>query len=174
VFSYNYELPLARALPGVPKRLAAGWSVNGITRFTSGFPVTIGQGGDRSLTGTSGVDEPDFLGGLEIQDPRNPGADGVANRYFNRTAFRSETLGGVGNSSRRFFHGPGINNWDFGMHKLTKITESVSLLFRAEYFNLFNHAQFSNPNGNFASSRFGIVSSAHAPRIGQLSLKVIW
>jgi len=174
VFSYNYELPLARALPGVPKRLAAGWSINGITRFTSGFPVTIGQGGDRSLTGTSGVDEPDFLGGLEIQDPRNPGADGVANRYFNRTAFRSETLGGVGNSSRRFFHGPGINNWDFGMHKLTKITESVSLLFRAEYFNLFNHAQFSNPNGNFASSRFGVVSSAREPRIGQLSLKVIW
>ena len=136
--------------------------------------MTITQSGDRSLTGTSGVDEPDFIGGLVFQDPRNAGPDGARNRYFNKTAFRSETLGGVGNSSRRFFHGPGFNNWDFGLHKLTRVTEHVLFLVRAEFFNLFNHVQFNNPNGNFASSRFGTVTSAKDPRIGQVSGKIIW
>ncbi len=67
VVSYNYELPFRRAFSGAPRRLTEGWSVNGITRFASGFPVTITQSGDRSLTGTSGVDEPDFIGGLVFQ-----------------------------------------------------------------------------------------------------------
>ncbi|MEO7144948.1 MAG: TonB-dependent receptor, partial [Bryobacteraceae bacterium] len=170
----NYDLPFHRAFSGAPRRLTEGWSLNGITRFTSGFPITITQSGDRSLTGASGVDEPDFIGDLVIQDPRNAGPDGAPNRYFNKTAFRSEALGGVGNSSRRFFHGPGFNNFDFGLHKSTRITESTSLQIRAEFFNLFNHAQFLNPNGNYSSSRFGIVTSARDPRIGQVSAKIIW
>jgi hypothetical protein len=174
VLSYNYEIPFRKMFGSAPRRLTEGWSVNGITRFASGFPITITQSGDRSLTGASGVDEPDFVGGLVFQDPRNAGPDGTPNQYFNKGAFRSEALGGVGNSSRRFFHGPGFNNWDFGLHKLTKITERASFLIRAEFFNLGNHAQFLNPNGNFASSRFGSVTSAKDPRIGQVSAKVIW
>ena len=174
VTSYNYEIPFSRFLSSAPKRLIEGWSMNGITRFASGFPVTITQSGDRSLTGTSGVDEPDFIGNLVIQNPRNSGADGRANRYFNRDAFRSETLGGVGNSNRRFFHGPGFNNWDFGLHKVTKINERMSLQFRAEFFNAFNHAKFNNPGGNFSSSSFGVVRSAKDPRIGQMSMKFLW
>ena len=50
----------------------------------------------------------------------------------------------------------------------------MALQFRAEFFNLFNHAQFNNPNGNFASSQFGYVTSARDPRIGQMSLKFLW
>jgi hypothetical protein len=45
---------------------------------------------------------------------------------------------------------------------------------RLKFFNLFNHAQFNNPNGNFASSQFGYVTSARDPRIGQMSLKFMW
>src|SRR5437763_14215837 len=105
VVTYNYDPPFARLFAGGPRRLLEGWSLNGITRFATGFPVTISQSGDRSLTGTSGVDEPDFLGGLVVTDPRGPN-----NRYFNRQAFQTEPLGGVGNAARRFFHGPGFNN----------------------------------------------------------------
>ena len=50
-----------------------------------------------------------------------------------------------GNSNRRFFHGPGIDNWDFALHKGTQITEKAALEFRAEFFNVFNHAQFTSP-----------------------------
>lgn len=170
VFSYNYAVPFDRAAPGLPKRLTRGWSINGITRFASGFPITISQSGDRSLTGTSGVDFPNFIGGLVFTDPR----DSEDHRFFNRTAFTSSPLGGLGNSNRRFFHGPGFNNWDFALHKDTAVREGMTLQFRAEFFNVMNHAMFTNPTGNFASSRMGLVGGAREPRIGQLSLKFLW
>jgi len=69
------------------------------------------------------------------------------------------------------FHGPGLNNWDFSLHKTTRITERMSAEFRAEFFNVFNHAQFGNPSGNLASGSFGKVTGAREPRIGQLALK---
>jgi hypothetical protein len=58
--------------------------------------------------------------------------------------------------------------------KSTKFTESMSLEFRAEFFNIFNHAQFKNPSGNFSNDNFGVVTSARDPRIGQLSMKFLW
>jgi len=70
------------------------------------------------------------------------------------------------------FHGPGVNNWDMALLKDTKLTESVNLEFRAEFFNIFNHAQFLAVNGNVNSPTFGQVQSVQQPRIGQLSFKV--
>ena len=55
--------------------------------------------------------------------------------------------------------------------KDTHITESTNLQLRAEFFNIFNHAQFTNPDGNFTDSTFGLVTSARPPRIGQLAIK---
>jgi hypothetical protein len=77
-----------------------------------------------------------------------------------------------GNANRRFFHGPGINNWDMALHKDTHITERAALEFRLEFFNVFNHAQFLNPGGNFGTSNFGVVTAARDPRIGQAALKL--
>jgi hypothetical protein len=174
VASYNYDVPFHRLFAKAPKRLVEGWSINGITRFAGGFPVSLSQSGDRSLAGASGIDVPDYVGGLVTQDPRNAGADGRLNTFFNKSAFLSGPLGTFGNANRRFFHGPGFNNWDLGVHKNTAIRENMSLLFRAEFFNAFNHAQFNNPQGNFGNSRFGQVNSTRDPRIGQLSLKFMW
>ena len=69
---------------------------------------------------------------------------------------------------------PGIINTDFGMSKRTRITESLAFEIRGEFFNIFNHTQFNNPSGNISSSRFGLVSSARDPRIGQVSAKFYW
>jgi hypothetical protein len=171
VVSYHYAMPLDRAFAGAPKRLTQGWSLSGITRFATGFPIAISQTGDRSLTGAGGVDHPDFIGGLVItSDVRNT----PNHQYFNKTAFTSENLGTMGNANPRFFHGPGINNWDAGLQKITKIRESMSIQFRAEFFNAFEHAQFSNPSGSFTSGNFGRVTGAKAGRIGQMSLKFLW
>jgi Carboxypeptidase regulatory-like domain len=170
VISYNYVLPFARA-GMLPKRLTQGWSVNGITRFATGFPIAISQSGDRSLTGAGGVDHPDFVGGLVITpDVR----DTPNHQYFNKTAFTSENLGAMGNANQRFFHGPGINNWDLGLQKITKVHESRAVQFRAEFFNAMEHVQFGNPSGSFTSGNFGRVTSAKAGRIGQMSLKFLW
>lgn len=169
VASYAYVLPLDRAFRRLPKRLTQGWSVDGITRFASGLPITLGQSGDFSLTGTGGIDMPNYSGGLVFSDPR-----GAGHRYFNKSPFTSEQLGTFGNANRRFFHGPGFNNWDLAVHKDTKLRENMTIQIRAEFFNAFNHAQFNNPSGNFSSSLFGTVTSAQSPRIGQLAVKFLW
>jgi hypothetical protein len=83
-------------------------------------------------------------------------------------------VGAFGNASRRYFHGPGLLNTDFALLKDTRLAENISVQFRAEFFNVFNHAQFSNPSGNFTSSNFGVVTSARDPRIGQFSIKFLW
>jgi hypothetical protein len=58
--------------------------------------------------------------------------------------------------------------------KDTKITESKDLQFRAEAFNIFNHAQFQNPSGDFNSSSFGLVTQARAARIMQIGVKFLF
>ena len=171
VVSYTYALPFDRISSVLPKRLTEGWTLTGITRFATGFPIGISQSGDRSLTGAGGVDRPDYIGGLVITpDVR----DTPNHQYFNKSAFTSEVLGTMGNANQRFFHGPGINNWDAGLQKITRVRESMSVQFRAEFFNALEHAQFNNPNGSFTNSNFGRVTSAKAGRIGQLSLKFLW
>jgi hypothetical protein len=76
---------------------------------------------------------------------------------------------------RRYFSGPGIYNFDMALLKDTKITESMQVQFRAEAFNVFNHAQFTNPSGNIDNTGvFGFVTSARDPRIMQLALKFLF
>jgi hypothetical protein len=175
VASYNYTIPFDRAFTRAPRPLVQGWSVAGITRFSTGFPVVTWMSGDRSLRGTSGLDRPDFVGPLNIAD--NLRRDD--HRWFNNDAFTISTpLGQFGNSNYRFFHGPGINNWNIGIHKDTRIRENLRFQFRAELFNAFNHTQFALPNGRYnasTSSTFGRVSAiGQPPRIGQFGVKLIF
>jgi hypothetical protein len=115
------------------------------------------------------VDTPDWNGQpLSFSNPRSS----AAHQWFSTSQFSSQVVGDVGTADRRFFHGPGLNNWDLSLLKTTRLWESGSLQFRLEFFNLFNHTQFNNPVGNFASPSFGEVTSARSPRIGQLALKL--
>jgi hypothetical protein len=176
VFSYEYQLPVDRLIH--PNRLSRGWSLSGITRFASGFPVTMTNNGDNSLIGTnpngvnnSSIDEPDYSGG-PLHLSRNPRVNG--NNYFDATAFSMNALGTPGNAKRRFFHGPGADNYDMAIAKNLPITEGKSLLFRVEAFNVFNHTQFNGPgsvDGNIGSSTFGDAIGAAPPRILQGALK---
>jgi hypothetical protein len=172
VASYNWAIPFDRAFSGLPKRLTQGWNINGISRFASGFPVRIQQGvGDISLVGSSSTDEPNLVGPIVTEDPRSTSK----HYYFQKSAFAAnDVLGTFGTANRRFFHGPGILNTDFGMSKRIPITESMAVEFRGEFFNIFNHAQFRNPGGDISSSRFGRVTSARDPRIGQVSARFYW
>jgi hypothetical protein len=177
VVSYNYELPFAK-LFGKTNRLTDGWSLSGITRFASGLPVTFASFGDNALVyvqnngvNSVSIDLPNYTpGNLQINhNPRN----GLA--YFNASLFTPNTLGTQGNAKRRFFYGPGINNFDIALHKFTKLPESKSLEFRFETFNTFNHAQFypnGSVDGNINSPTFGHVLKAAPPRIGQVALKL--
>jgi hypothetical protein len=187
VATYEYQLPLERLFRRA-KIFTEGWSVSGITRVSSGFPVTLSSDGDRSLQGSlpNGVNNhilelPDFTPGpLQLNhDPRN------ALSYFNTVLFVPNAPGTLGNSPRRFFYGPGMFNTDLALLKTFHVTESKTLQFRLETFNTFNHTQFFGPaavNGDISarsvsnipvpgSALFGQVVKATSPRLMQAALK---
>jgi len=172
VASYTVTLPFDKL--GGPKKLTNGWQVSGITRFATGLPVTLVETDDHSLLGTAfggpitlAVDTPNFVGPLNISNPRKTGG-----YYFSPAAFASSAIGSEGNADRRFFHGPGINNWDVALLKNTFLTERLNLQFRAEFYNIGNHAQFLTPSGITSAGNFGKVPGTQPSRIGQLSLKL--
>jgi hypothetical protein len=179
VASYRFELPVATIFRA-QNRLTTGWSLSGITRFASGFPVTLYNNTDSSLLGTmpnginnNGVDTPYYTpGNLQINtDPRN------GRPAFNTALFPSDVdrfLGQPGNAPRRFFYGPRLQNFDMALQKNLPITESKALEFRMEGFNVFNHAQFfgaSAVNGNISSGGFGQIVNAAPPRQVQMAVK---
>jgi hypothetical protein len=179
VFSYNYELPFAKLLR-MSNRLTQGWAISGVTRFATGLPVSFQSFGDNALVqvqnngvNSVSIDLPNYnptLGPLNINhDPRkNPLA-------FNTALFSPNALGTFGTSSRRFLYGPGINNYDMAVHKVTRLTESTSMEFRFETFNTFNHAQFDGAgsvDGNRDDATFGKILKSQPGRISQVALKM--
>ena len=179
VVSYSYELPFEN-LFRVRNRWTEGWELSGISRFSSGLPVTLVNYGDNSLLGSEpnginnfGVDEPDYNGGPlhRNSNPRN------SLTYFDAAPFSENALGSPGTARRRFFYGPGLDNYDMALIKKIRLTEAKSLQFRVEAFNIFNHAQFFGPqavDGNIDSSTFGQVINAAPPRLMQVGAKFIF
>ena len=177
VASYRYSLPI-QALLRHENRWTRGWSVSGITRFSTGLPVTLYNNTDSSLLGTipnginnNGIDTLYMApGSLAINtNPRN------GQPAFNAALFSIPLLGQMGNVPRRFFYGPGLENFDMALQKAFMLTESKSLEFRAEAFNVFNHAQFfgaATVEGNISSANFGKIVGADPPRQVQLVAKV--
>ena len=113
-----------------------------------------------------------FPGDLNITDPRLADRAAGTNPYFNKALFAKPQLGKLGTTNKRFFAGPGLNNFDLSLQKEIRLTETSKLEIRGEFFNIFNHAQFGQAQGNFLNSAFGYVTSARAPRIGQVALKL--
>jgi hypothetical protein len=170
--THNFVASYRLAIP-----FLGGWDLSGITRFSTGFPVTLFNNGDTSLLGSipnginnNGVDTPDYTPGpLDLnRNPRN------GEPAFNTALFSIPALGQLGTAARRFFYGPGIANFDMALAKSIRLAESRTLQLRLEAFNVWNHAQFYGPaavNGNIESSNFGQIVSAAAPRLVQLAAK---
>jgi len=104
------------------------------------------------------------------------------NKYFNTACFTNPSVVGVdgiatafGNSGTGIVDGPGQANLDLALSKTVPLNwpvERANLQFRAEFFNAFNHPQFADPDTNFASPTFGVISStAVNPRVGQVALR---
>jgi hypothetical protein len=175
VVSYNYDLPANRVFH--PNRFTNGWALSGITRFASGIPVTFATSSDNYLVqvqnngvNSTSIDMPNYDGSSYKlnHNPRN------GKPYFNTAAFTPNALGTQGNSKRRMFYGPGLDNYDMALHKVTDFTEGQSLELRLEMFNVFNHAQFypnGSVDGNIGDATFGEVLHAADPRIGQVAMK---
>jgi hypothetical protein len=200
VVNYSYDLPFGTH-SGLLGRVSQGWSISGVTVIQDGTPMTIADSSAGTIYGTAGsADQAGFAraqmcpgmtygniatpGGVEARLGGNSGGPG----YFNTSAFCSAPVigdgTGYGDSGSGIILGPGQFNWDMSALKTTKITERQMVQFRAEFFNIFNHPQFTNPNASQgavfslpdrASGSFGqITSTSVNPRVIQFALKYIF
>ena len=191
VFSYTYELPLKRFVSGggVRQKLVDGWEIGGIYTYQTGVPVHLTDtSSDYSLTGGydfEPADRPEIVGSIQTQDPHKSGCTftgngpgspcaPVANQFFvNSNVFETEPFGQFGNARHNMFAGPPVNNWDFTVIKRIAFKERYSFEFRSEFFNLLNHTQFYNPDGDIgAGPQFGVISAARDPRFVQFGAKL--
>jgi hypothetical protein len=182
VASYTVHMPFDRLVGNrFAKQVVGGWSVSGITKMSTGTPITMSSSEDYSLTGASGVDFPFYTPGNLFaggnKGDRNPRH---SNPYFNTSLFTSEKneakltgsgFGFPGNSHRRFITGPGLDHTDLAILRDFTIHESHVIQFRFEAFNVLNHAEFNNPSGSITSSTFGLITSSTDPRILQVAVK---
>jgi hypothetical protein len=177
VISYLWE-PQIPKYDGAKGMALNGWSVSGITSFQSGFPIRMITIDDQELQNdTSGFEAPGRPvenGPVHFVNPRSnsnyyfcPGGAGATGCNISDPALG--TLGGP----RTICCGPGINNFDMSVQKAIPFTERVHGEFRAEFFNIFNHTQFLNPDGNFSDGPdFGRVTHTREPRQIQFALKL--
>jgi hypothetical protein len=160
----QYELPFFENGSAWIQHVLGGWQVNAILAAQTGIANGATYGIDTSNTGVGSW--PDM-----IANPVLPRSQRSARRWFNTAAFVAPPPGRFGNSPRLSFHSPGFNNIDFMLAKKFSVREHVNLFLRAEFFNVFNHTNFSGVNNSLTSPGFGTITSAADPRIVQLGLK---
>ena len=174
VVVYNVDLPVG---PGhrllgwnnsFNREVFGGWQVSGITSAQTGQPFTVYDTAADFSGFNQTADRPDIIGsGTLTQNNANPDA-AFSTSYFSAIP----PTGRVGTSGRNQYYGPGLVNYDFTALKSFAIWGDRSrLTFRADFFNLFNHTNFSNPGHNESStSTFGkitqTVGSATATSVG--------
>jgi hypothetical protein len=170
--SFNYELPGLNNGAGAIGRLTGGWGASGTSIFQSGYPFTVftsnsfSNGGDYNADG----DNYDFpnLSSYQQSMSRSSYFSGV----FAPGQFTAPTAGTEGNEKSNRFRNPSYVQSDFTVYKNTHITERVNFQIRFEFFNLFNHPNFQNIQGDQAAGNFGQVTGQLLPRFWQLGGKI--
>jgi hypothetical protein len=177
VANATYELPF-HAAGRRGQKLAGGWSVSAIETLQSGFPFTPQLGFNPTNNGDSrNPIRPSWNHAF-----RGPLILGRPNLYYNATAFLVPAAGTYGDVGRNVLTGPGLATTDFSLAKNTPLNDKLRLQFRAEFFNLFNRANFGTPNAVAFSSASaapsptaGVISStATTSRQVQFGVKVLW
>ena len=180
--NFSYDLPFGHGrflggnVTGVADKFISGWSWHGIVTIQTGFPFTPLAGSNQSNNGDSRNPDrvsinPNFSGTV---------IEGSPTQWFNPAAFLLPPAGTYGNAGRDILIGPGLTEFDMSLFKTTAISERVKLEFRAEFFNLFNHANFGMPvvatfSGGAVSPNAGAITyTATTQRQIQLGLKVLW
>jgi hypothetical protein len=179
VISYDWELPIHR-YSGIKGKVLDDWEISGITQFQSGFPIRLNTEDDTELINSLfflGTEAPSLVAPFQVLNPRKTYTSlGLTSPgfYFNPNDFSDPPLGQFNNGTQRTICcGPGLDDWDFSVHKKIAFSENRYVQFRAEIFNVFNHTNFSNPDGGFSDgpTEFGRITTAGDPRLLQFALK---
>jgi hypothetical protein len=184
VFTLNYTVDLpGQNMAGAAGHVLGGWQLGGIVTLATGVAETLQLGYDQcrclsgEIFGVSTTDvRPDLTAGGDnnpvLSDGREP------TKYFDRDQFIPGPAGFHGNIGRNTLRIPGVSTFDFSLIKNTRLTEQTNLQFRAEFFNIFNRANFgdpetrlfSSPGSNFAAGR--ITKTTTTARQIQFALKI--
>ena len=180
VSSYIWDLPFGRGqrfganANAIANVFIGGWETSGIVTLSSGTWYTVTDA-NANFANSDGQQRPDAVTGQKAN-----GKPCTAGTYFNTCAFTDPQQGSFGDVGLNTLRGPGVENWDTSLLKSFPISEQRRFEFRAEFYNLLNHANFlfaapGPQNGNNAtvlgSTTFGYVTAARAPRQIQLGLK---
>ncbi|HYK49510.1 MAG TPA: hypothetical protein VEU94_07270, partial [Terriglobales bacterium] len=173
----TYELPVGKGKRylgngGVASYILGGWQINTIVTAQTGATIQLAAP-DTSLSGGNHASRPDCVG-----DARSGASDDPRSGFWlNPAAFAMPATGDFGNCGVGIYHGPGFTNVDLSFFKIVPVRESMRFEFRAEMFNAFNHANFSNPNSFYSPTSLGpggfgaIASTIGDPREMQFALK---
>lgn len=166
-FNFMYDLPMGSGhsfLQGTPKfvsALVSGWQVNGLGIIHGGIADNIYLGTNTYGNGDYTNQRPNFV----------PGAEHYVHgrswkQYFNPDAWSTPAEYTFGDSPRNGVYGPGFAQVDSALVKQTPLAEGRSLEFRAEFFNMFNHPNFGQPDSTYGDSTFGQIYSTFGKTIG--------
>ena len=166
ILSYIYSIPVPSSQKFV-RAILGNWQLSGISTFETGTPLNISLPGDNAGIGGAPY-RPDLVG--------NPATGGGSQlEWFNPAAFTQPPLGAFGNAGRNVVRSAGVNNTDASLFRtfpgILKL-ESSGLQFRAEFYNIFNHVNFSTFGTTFGSPNFGQATAARDPRTIQLGLRL--
>jgi len=176
VANYNYELPFGKDKQwgsGWNRPMNAvlgGWQWSGILTIHSGLPLSITPASNN--TGGFGFNQrPNIVPGVSLT-PQNQSI----NDWINPAAFAQPAPFTFGDSPRFLsnLRAPGFVNWDMGLQKWWKFTETKRFQFRFELFNAFNHPNFFEPDTNLGDANFGTITSAYPARSLQFAGKFYW
>ncbi len=167
VINFTYDLPFGKgrhfALSGVEDKILGGWQVAGISSLGTGQPFSVTF--NSTVVGWPSS-RADIVG--------NPNGAGTINQWFNPAAYAVPAPFTYGNSARNSLWGPGVINWDQAIYKRFGITERINLEFRAEFFNIMNHANFDVPAANISvPAQVGrITNTTSVPRDIQFGMRL--
>ena len=158
----------------VTNTILGNYQLTLIERISSGFPVPLinsnNQAGNFFQNGGNGNNwnRPDQVAGCDTHN-----ANHSQNQWINASCFAAAPVGQLGDAGRVPAIGPDFVNTDFSVIKQFTLPREMGLNFRAEFFNLFNHAQFGSPVNDISAAGFGSVNSTvNNPRLVQLALKL--
>lgn len=169
--------------------LSRGWQFLSISTLSSGLPFTVYSGVQQTGVGSIGTDRPDQIASPDLSTSRTIredyfglGAENAAFFYIpiGLAGGTGPNSGYFGTLGRNTFRGPALYNFDFALIKDTsweagRSRKTISLQFRAEFFNLFNIVNFGLPSNIISGSGFGLISrTASNSRQIQFSLKAMF
>jgi hypothetical protein len=188
VVSTVYDVPVS-SQNRLVRGIAGGWQLKAISSIQKGQPFTLYDGTDVAGTGSSN-DRPNVIGDWHIDNPSPTRWFNTCTLLANGTrsnclpgdnpAWQIQPVGTFGNLGRNAMRGPGFWNFDLGVSRQVKLTERINAQFRAEFFNIFNHANFFLPATSVSSSSLGSITQAvdqpngGAQRQMQFALKFVF